>query len=278
MKRARSGRRGPGPGEAPDRRGSASPRAREGREGGCALQGRSRSDHQRVGTGESIGLGATPSSPALPRQRGEGNPASRLDVDLRRNRGARAAAPEPAADLVLLGEFGRAHGLKGEVRLKSFTGDPQAIATYGPLTTGLGRIVILRSVRPAPGGAPDLLIAKVEGVDTREAAETLNRVTLRLPRDRLPPPDGEDEFLLTDLIGLTAQSTAGATLGTIVAVPNYGGGDLLEIAREGGGTTALVPFTKTFVPLVDILARRVVVDVAGDLFAPADAEPPEEMA
>ena len=176
---------------------------------------------------------------------------------------------------MLLGEFGRAHGLKGEVRLKSFTGEPEAIASYGPLLAGAGGWVTITSVRPAPGGAPDLLIAKVEGVDTREAAEALNRLELRLPRDRLPEPDAEDEFLLAHLIGLRVETAAGDLLGTVVAVPNYGGGDLLEIAPAKGGATALLPFTKAFVPAVDVAAGRMVADPPADLFAPASPDDPD---
>jgi 16S rRNA processing protein RimM len=173
-------------------------------------------------------------------------------------------------DFVLLGEFGRAHGLRGEVRLKAFTADPAAIAAYGPLTADDGRTLILDSVRPAPGAAPDLLIARVQGVTTREAAEALNRTRLHLPRVQLPPPDEEDEFLLADLIGLSVQTLSGETLGTVVDVPNYGGGDLLDIAPTGGGATALLPFTKAFVPVVDRAAKRVIVDAPGDLFAPGE--------
>ena len=277
MKRRRPGHPHPGPGQAPGRRGPDVPAPGEGREGGAPRRGARDAITKESRAASVPEVGATP-SPALPRKGGEGRAASRREVDLPRDSRPSPSAPKAAADLVLLGEFGRAHGLKGEVRLKSFTGDPQAIATYGPMTIGPGRTVTLRSVRPAPGGAPDLLIAKVEGVDTREAAEALNRVELSLPRHRLPPPDGEDEFLLTDLIGVSVETPAGEPLGTVVAVPNYGGGDLLEVAPAGGGTTALVPFTKAFVPLVEVAARRVVVDVAGDLFASPDAKPPEEPA
>jgi 16S rRNA processing protein RimM len=169
-------------------------------------------------------------------------------------------------DLVLVGEFGRAHGLRGEVRLKSYTADPAAIASYGVLTAHDGRAVTLSSVRPAPGSAPDLLVAAVAGVSTREAAEALNRIRLLVPRNRLPPPGDEDEFLLADLVGLFVETAAGETIGTVAAVPNYGGGDLLEIAPAGGGPTALLPFTKAFVPLVDVAAGRIVADAPADLF------------
>jgi 16S rRNA processing protein RimM len=111
---------------------------------------------------------------------------------------------------------------------------------------------------------------RVEGVASREAAEALNRTRLYAARDQLPPPENEDEFLAADLVGLTVEDTQGTTLGRIVAVPNYGGGDLLEIAPAGGGPTALLPFTKGFVPNVELARRRVIADPPEDLFAAPD--------
>ena len=175
------------------------------------------------------------------------------------------------AGLVLLGELGRAHGLRGEIRLKSHTADPAAIASYDPLVTEDGRWVTISSLRVAPGGQPDVLVAKLNGIDTRDAADALNRVRVYVERDRLPPPDEEDEFLLADLIGLPAVTEAGEILGTVIAVPNYGGGDLLEISPAGGGASALLPFTRAFVPAVDVAGRRIVIAPPEDLFAPADA-------
>nr|WP_201862094.1 ribosome maturation factor RimM [Microvirga soli] len=175
-----------------------------------------------------------------------------------------------------MGEFGRAHGLKGEVRLKSHTADPRAIAGYRPLIASNGKTYSLKSVRAAPGDAPDLLIAVVDGVTTREASEALNRVQLYIERDKLPPPDEEDEFLLADLIGLSVQTEAGDIIGTVVAVPNYGGGDLLEIAPAQKGPTALLPFTKAFVPVVDVAAKRIVAAPPDDLFEPAKPQPEDE--
>lgn len=174
---------------------------------------------------------------------------------------------------MLLGEFGRAHGLRGEIRLKSFTADPAAIASYGPLLTEDGRPLVLTSVRPA-GQNPDMLIARVEGVFSREDAERLNGVRLHATREQLGAPVTEDEFFAADLIGLSVENPGGKRLGAIVAMPNYGGGDLLEIAPAGGGTTALLPFTRAFVPRVDLAGRRVVVDPPDDLFSvsgPAEA-------
>ncbi len=184
------------------------------------------------------------------------------------------ASPDP--DLVLLGEFGRPHGLHGEVRLKSYTGDPAAIADYGPLRLPDGRTVELEDARQAPGGAPDLLIVRVKGVSDRNAVEALNRLTLSVARDRLGQAAEEDEFFLADLIGLTVEDGSGTAIGTVVAVPNYGGGDLLEIRPAAGGPTALLPFTKAFVPSLDIAGGRIVADPPEDLFAPPGPKPADD--
>ena len=144
--------------------------------------------------------------------------------------------------------------------MKSFTGDPKAIAGYSPLQGEDGRRIVLKNVRPAGGGSPDLVIARVEGVATREAAEALGRIRLYVPRARLHGREGEGEFLLADLIGLVAKDKDGAPLGTVVAVPNYGGGDLLEIVPKDGGPTGLLPFTESFVPAIYIAAGQVVID------------------
>lgn len=169
----------------------------------------------------------------------------------------RAPALPLPEDLVLLGEFGRPHGLAGEIRLKSHTGDPKAIASYGPLTGADGRAYVLRHARQAAGGQPDLLVVRVEGVATREAAEALNRLRLYVARDKLGEPE-EDEFFLADLVGLRAEGPDGV-LGRVVAVPDYGGGDLLEIALPGRRRTALLPFTRIFVPEVDVAGGRLAI-------------------
>ncbi|MCX7341044.1 MAG: ribosome maturation factor RimM [Hyphomicrobiales bacterium] len=167
------------------------------------------------------------------------------------------------ATLVLLGRFGRAHGVKGEVRLQSFTADPHAIAHYNPLTTADGaRLFKLTSVKPAK----DMLIARVAGVEGREAAEALNGIALFAPRERLPTPTEDDEFLMADLIGCAVVLSDGSTFGTVVDVPNYGAGDLIDIKPAKGGASVLLPFTKTFVPAVDISARHVVIDPPAGLF------------
>nr|WP_244936646.1 ribosome maturation factor RimM [Methylobacterium currus] len=175
---------------------------------------------------------------------------------------------------VLLGEFGRAHGLNGEVRLKSYTADPMAIGSYGPLTGADGSAIEIASLRPA-AGAPDMLIARVAGLSGRTGAESLNRLALYVARERLGAPEDEDEFFAADLVGLAVVDRAGNAIGTVRAVPNYGGGDLLEIAPAAGGSPALLPFTKAFVPEIDVAGRRIIVDPPEDLFAPAAPRDPD---
>jgi 16S rRNA processing protein RimM len=159
-------------------------------------------------------------------------------------------------DLVVA-EIGAAHGLKGEVRLKSFTGVPADVARYGPLAADDGRTFEIVSARPAAGTSPDMLVVRLKGVADRNAAEALTGTRLSVPFDRLPAA-GDDEYYHADLIGLDAVTPDGEKLGTIVAVPNYGAGDLIEIAPPRG-EAILVPFNRTHVPEVDVAGGRVVV-------------------
>lgn len=163
-----------------------------------------------------------------------------------------------AQQLILLGEFGRAQGLKGDIRLKSFTEDPASIISYNPLLTKDGKEITLSNLRPAPGAAEDLFLVHVQGIETREQAEDLNRTALYVERERLPEPE-EDEFLLTDLIGLKVLNKKKQTLGTIHNVPNFGGGDLLEIMPETRKQTLFIPFTKAFVPTISLEEGFVIV-------------------
>ncbi len=159
--------------------------------------------------------------------------------------------------LVLLGRFGAAHGVRGEVRLQSFTAEPQAIASYAPLTDKSGaRQFTLLSVRPQ---GKDMLVARVVGVTDRAGAEALNGIELYLPREKLPPPE-EDEFYLADLVGLRAETRAGVLLGHVVALRNFGAGDILEVAPIQGSETLMFPFTKAVIPIVDVAGERVVIE------------------
>ncbi len=159
----------------------------------------------------------------------------------------------PAQKAILLATIGAAHGIKGEVRVKSFTGDPAALGDYGPLRSADGRSFEVERLRPAK----HLLIVKFRGVNDRSAAETLNGVALYVDRSALPPPE-EEEFYHADLIGLAAHHTSGESLGTITAIYDYGAGDVLEIVRAEG-PSLLVPFTKAAVPEVDLGAHRAIV-------------------
>jgi 16S rRNA processing protein RimM len=158
---------------------------------------------------------------------------------------------------VLLGRLGAAHGVRGEIRLQSFTADPSAISTYGTLFDASGaRRFVIASLRPL---GKDMFVARLEGVRDREAAAALTGVELYLPRAALPEPE-EDEFYLADLEGLRAETPAGETLGVVIAVRNFGAGDLLEVRPPAGGETLLFPFTKAVVPIVDLAGGRVVVE------------------
>lgn len=157
---------------------------------------------------------------------------------------------------IQLGHIGPAHGLKGEVVITSFTAEPTGIASYGPLSDEAGtRTFTILSVRAAGKG----LVARLEGIGDRTAAEALRGTKLYIARDRLPPPEA-GEYYVTDLIGLPVVRLDGSAAGTIVAVPDFGAGDLLEIRPEGGGETYYVPFADKHVPEVDIANRRVVID------------------
>jgi 16S rRNA processing protein RimM len=156
---------------------------------------------------------------------------------------------------ICLGQIGAPHGVRGEVRLRSFTADPQAIAGYGPLETEDGCVVQIESLRHAK----DHFVARLAGIADRDAAGRLTNVKLYVLRERLPAPDQPDEFYHADLIGLAAVDPAGEKLGTVVAIHNFGAGDLLELRPTEGRVTQMLPFDATTVPVVDLAAGRLVV-------------------
>ncbi len=176
---------------------------------------------------------------------------------------------ERAADLVCLGVVTGPRGLHGEVRIRSFTADPADVARYGTLYDETsGRAFRVR----VTGGAKGQLVARIEGVDDRDAAEALKGVRLHVPREALPETGGE-EYYPADHVGLRADLAAGAAgeaLGTVRAVYDFGAGPVLEIAGERCGVV-LVPFTRAVVPEVDVAGGRMVVDPPpGLLDAPED--------
>ena len=180
----------------------------------------------------------------------------------------------PAGRRLLVARLGAAHGVRGEIRVNAFGDDPGALVGYGALATADGRSFRIRSLKEVGGR----LVGRIEGVADRTAAEALNGVDLYVDRERLPPPEDEDTFYQADLIGLSVETLGGEPLGTVVAVPDYGAGELLEIAPPRG-PTLLVPFTRAAVPVVDIAGGRVVVDppagLLGDDGPPAGGGPDE---
>jgi len=165
---------------------------------------------------------------------------------------------------ICLGQFGAAHGLRGEVRVYSFTSDPAAIADYGPLETEDGRVFEIKALRPAK----DHFVATLVGISDRSAAARLANLKLYVPRQRLPALEEADEFYHADLIGLAVVDRAGQTRGTVIAIHNFGAGDLIEVRPDAGGSTELVPFDATFVPEVDLAGGRIVVEPS-DLSKPS---------
>ncbi len=158
---------------------------------------------------------------------------------------------------LLMGRIGAAHGIRGEVRIQSFTEDPLALASYGPLATnkpGLTvRIVAARTTT-------NILVARLDGITDRNAAERLNGVELYVDRDLLPETDDEDDFYHADLIGLTARLADGTEIGKVTAVPNFGASDLIEVRNPLSGDTFLYPFTKAVVPHVHVREGYLVIE------------------
>jgi 16S rRNA processing protein RimM len=168
--------------------------------------------------------------------------------------------------LIPLGIFGAPHGVRGELRVKSYAGDPRALGAYGDLTDRTGRsffkLTALRALKD------DMLVVRLAGIDSREAAEKLTGAELFARRAQLPPPS-EDEFYHDDLVGLEAVAREGDKLGKIVALRNFGAGDILEIAPSAGGDTLLLPFTKAVAVEIDFTRGQIVIVAPNEI----DGEP-----
>lgn len=157
------------------------------------------------------------------------------------------------ANLILVGRVAGAFGVKGEVRITSFTAEPAALLGYGALKGADGSPALtLTSGRPAKGG----LVARAKEVETREQAEALRGLQLYIPREALPEPD-EDEFYVADLIGMTAVTADGEALGVVKTAHDFGAGDLLEI-QPASGASWWLPFTRDAVPEVRLADRQIV--------------------
>ncbi len=161
---------------------------------------------------------------------------------------------------ICVARIGAAHGVRGQVKLWTFTEDPLAVMRYGPLSTKDGsRQFEVTQVREAR----DHLVANLKGIATRNDAERLNGLELYVARERLPATD-DDEYYHADLIGLAAITTADRPLGRVVAIHNFGAGDIIEIAPPEGATL-LLPFTNAVVPTVDLAGGRVVIELPQEI-------------
>lgn len=162
--------------------------------------------------------------------------------------------------MILVARVAGAFGVKGEVRITTFTEDPLAVAQYRDLKSqDGGPALTVLSARVAKGG----VVARAKDVDTKEAADAIRGLALYVARADLPQPD-EDEFYLTDLVGLAVVTPTGEPLGRVKTVQNFGAGDIIEVDPQAGGQTWYLPFTRDAVPSVDIAGGRIV------------ATPPEE--
>jgi 16S rRNA processing protein RimM len=170
---------------------------------------------------------------------------------------------------ICVARIGAAHGVRGAVKLWTFTEDPFAVRDYGPLLTKDGaRQFEIAQVR----AAKDHLVATLKGIATREDAERLNGIELYVARDKLPATD-EGEYYHADLIGLAAVNAADEPLGRVLAIHNFGAGDIIEIAPPHG-PTLLLPFTNAVVPTVDLAAGRVVIELPQEIQGDQDDEAP----
>ena len=161
---------------------------------------------------------------------------------------------------ICVARIGAAHGVRGAVKLWTFTEDPLAVTRYGQLMTKDGaRQFEVTHVREAKGH----LVAMLKGIATREEAERLNGVELYVAREKLPATS-EDEYYHTDLIGLAAVNAAGEPLGRVIAIHNFGAGDIIEIAPPNGATM-LLPFSNAVVPTVDLEGGRVVIELPDEI-------------
>lgn len=159
-----------------------------------------------------------------------------------------------------MGAVAGAHGVRGEVKIKSFTEDPKKIAAYGPVEDESGTRRFKVRVR---GHVRGMLIARLDGIEDRNAAEALRGMRLYVGRDRLPKPK-RGEWYLVDLVGLRAERADGTAVGTVKSVQNHGAGDIVEV-ETADGQTLFLPFTRRAVPQVDIEGGRLVVEPPAEI-------------
>lgn len=163
--------------------------------------------------------------------------------------------PDPGADWVCLGRITGAIGIRGELKVLPYTDSPESVAAYGPVTLFPGgERLTLKVLRAVKAG----IAVRAEGITDRNAAEALRGLAFYIPRTALPELPDADEFYHDDLIGLRAEDEAGAPVGTVKAVYDFGAGDIVEIVPEDGGPSFMVAFTLAAVPVVDLKGGRIV--------------------
>ena len=172
--------------------------------------------------------------------------------------GVRAAAvPNPVTEgMICLGQIVAAHGVRGGLKVRSFTAEPGDVAAYGPLTTDAGAALVLRVERVL---GPGMVLARADIVADRNAAEALCGTGLYVARDALPEPDDDESWYQADLIGLSVDLADGTRIGRVRAVHDFGAGDVLEL-ELADGDMAYLPFTMQAVPEVRIAEGRLVAD------------------
>jgi 16S rRNA processing protein RimM len=174
------------------------------------------------------------------------------------------AAGNAPSKRICLGVVAGAHGVRGLVKIKSFTEAPGDLLAYGPLSDEAGTRRFEITVK---GMAKGSVLAAMTGIDDRDAAQALKGTRLYVDRAALPAADEEETYYHADLVGLRAEDRDGGHIGRVAAVHNFGAGDLLEIARGEDEPELLVPFTKAAVPEVDLKGGRLVIDPPAEIVA-----------
>ena len=175
----------------------------------------------------------------------------------KRTEGSQTASKLPFDQPIRLAKIGAAHGIRGEVRVKPLTEDPEAIGDYGPLSSRDGETILtVVSLRPVKG---NMLVVKFKELTDRNQAEALNGMDLFVDRSAFGETDDEDDFFVTDLVGLMAVHVNGSEIGKVVSVQDFGAGDLLEVS-VAPGKTAFIPFTKMVVPEVNLASGEIRID------------------
>ncbi len=178
---------------------------------------------------------------------------------------------------IIMGKFGAAQGLKGEIRLQSYTADPFAIGSYGALTSNDGRKFEIMHLRAGKANAEkNILIARVKNITDRTAAEQLTNLSLYINRTLLGTIQEDDEYFHADLVGLNVKTQGGIQLGKVLALFNFGAGDMLEIRPLESSKSVMLPFTKAAVPVIDIQNNYIIVDLQSFESAKDDKSDPSD--